>query len=356
MPDEFLPERTYLMMGTDALKEAQLISLLSHSILDLHILPTEKCNFRCIYCYENFQIGKMKKEVITGVKNLISRRMDGLKQLRLSWFGGEPLAATEVILDISHYAKDLAVRNICFYHFGMTTNGYLLDQKRFAQVFNAGITAFQISLDGTQVFHDQTRLRADGSGTFKTIWNNLLGMASTNKQFEVVLRVHVTPDNYRDIYGLLDQIKLDFGSDNRFSVFLKAIANLGGANAGTFETLTGKNKNEILKQLNDHLGNTTKKHELHKNGLDYVCYASAQNAWVVRADGSLAKCTVAFDDDRNNVGKLLENGSLELDQDKIQLWLRGLKTMDASIMGCPLHKLPKLVIGQLKNIPVVALS
>jgi uncharacterized protein len=72
------------MIEAEKLKEAQLASLLSHSILDLHILPTEKCNFRCVYCYEDFQIGRMKDHVVNGVKNLIRRRMDELKQLRIS--------------------------------------------------------------------------------------------------------------------------------------------------------------------------------------------------------------------------------------------------------------------------------
>lgn len=336
-------------MQEEKLKEVQLLSLLSHSILDLHILPTEKCNFRCVYCYEDFQIGKMKNIVINGIKNLISRRINELKQLRISWFGGEPLAATDVVLNISNYAKCLAEQNHCLYNFGMTTNGYLLDQKRFKQMIDAGITSFQISLDGPERQHNKTRLRADGSGTFIKIWTNLLEMAKTNNQFEVVLRIHVTPENHNDIYELLDQIKTNFGYDNRFSVFLKAIANLGGPNSGTFDILTGKTKGEILKQLNDFLGKEVKKHELNKAGLPYICYASAQNSWVVRANGSLAKCTVAFDDDRNSIGELREDGSLQLEQDKIQLWLRGLKTMDSTVMGCPAYKLPQLI----KNIPVV---
>ena len=78
-----------------------------------------------------------------------------------------------------------------------------------------------------------------------------------------------------------------------------------------------------------------------------------QNSWVIRANGSLAKCTVAFNDDRNRIGELNENGSLTLDHDKIQLWLRGLKSMDPSTLGCPAYKLPQLNKGKLDVIAVV---
>lgn len=341
------------MKNVDELRELQLSSVLSHAILDLHILPTEKCNFRCIYCYEDFQIGKMNKKTIQSIKNLIRRRMPELKQLRISWFGGEPLAASDVVLDISNYAKQLAEENACLYNFGMTTNGYLLDLKRFNLIREAGISSFQISLDGPENIHDKTRLRADGSGTFHKIWTNLLAMANSPHEFEVVLRIHVTPENYESIYELLDKIKSHFKNDSRFSVFLKAIANLGGANGGSFDILKGKTKEEILKQLNAFLGKELIRHELVKQGIPYICYASSQNSWVIRADGTLAKCTVAFNDERNKVGVLKEDGSLVLDHDKIQLWLRGLKSLDSTTMGCPAYKLPQLTKGKLDSISVV---
>lgn len=335
--------------------DIQLASSLAHSILDLHILPTEKCNFRCVYCYEDFALGKMPPRVVTGIKNFLAIRMPELRQLRLAWFGGEPLAAADIVLDISHYAKELAKRQGCAFNFGMTTNAYLLDRKRFQNLIGAGVTAFQISLDGPEDIHDKTRLRADGGGTFQKIWQNLVAMANTHHVFEVILRIHVTPLNYHHLPQLLTQIKQQFGRDKRFKIFLKAIANLGGPNMGTFEVLTGKTRVEILKQLNDLLGDEIERHELSKDNQPYICYAAAQNAWVIRADGQLAKCTVMFNDDRNRIGYLNEDGTLELEQDKLNLWLHGLKNKDIAAMGCPAAKLPALTMNtsRLKQIPVV---
>lgn len=47
-------------------------------LLHLIILPTENCNFRCIYCYESFKKGKIKKEVVRGIKNFIYHRIKKL--------------------------------------------------------------------------------------------------------------------------------------------------------------------------------------------------------------------------------------------------------------------------------------
>ena len=74
----------------------------------------------------------MSPKVITGIKNFITRRLPELTQLRISWFGGEPLAAYPIVLDISQYAKSLMDEKGCQYNFGMTTNAYLLDSAKFA--------------------------------------------------------------------------------------------------------------------------------------------------------------------------------------------------------------------------------
>ena len=68
------------------------------------MLPTEQCNFRCTYCYEKF-IGKFfSKENINSIKMLISKRASELKQLRIGWFGGEPLLAKKIVYEISEHA------------------------------------------------------------------------------------------------------------------------------------------------------------------------------------------------------------------------------------------------------------
>ena len=57
----------------------RLARLVNNRELELIILPTEKCNFRCTYCYEDFAIGKMKRETINAVKELIKRRAKDLR-------------------------------------------------------------------------------------------------------------------------------------------------------------------------------------------------------------------------------------------------------------------------------------
>src|SRR5215211_2329775 len=83
--------------------EAELASSFLNESLHLIVLPTEQCNFRCTYCYEDFSIGRMSSEVIQGVKRLIDRRLPSLKSLSVSWFGGEPLLGRAIVEDISEH-------------------------------------------------------------------------------------------------------------------------------------------------------------------------------------------------------------------------------------------------------------
>lgn len=48
---------------------------LDNSIWSLIIMPTEKCNFRCEYCHEDFKIGRMPRAIVDTVKLLIQKRL-----------------------------------------------------------------------------------------------------------------------------------------------------------------------------------------------------------------------------------------------------------------------------------------
>src|SRR5690242_21908734 len=76
----------------------------SSNYLNLIILPTEACNFRCTYCYETFENKKMSRSVVTGAKSLISARAGDVDAFDIGWFGGEPLPAKDVLTDIIKHA------------------------------------------------------------------------------------------------------------------------------------------------------------------------------------------------------------------------------------------------------------
>ena len=55
-------------------RQQQVTAFFRDDVLHLILFSTEQCNFRCTYCYEKFLHGRMKPEVIEGVKRLVTRR------------------------------------------------------------------------------------------------------------------------------------------------------------------------------------------------------------------------------------------------------------------------------------------
>lgn len=334
------------------LNEKKLMTLVSNRYLELIILPTEQCNFRCSYCYEDFSVGKMKRNTVEAIKNLILRRIGGLDVIKISWFGGEPLVAKDIIFELSEFVFAQAQRYPSLkYVSGMTTNAFLLKEQTLKRLVHLGVTHYQISLDGTEEKHNQTRKRMDGLGSFQTIWKNLLCAKHTDLEFHILLRMHLTPDNLHNMHQLVNLIKANFGNDSRFSVFFKTIENLGGPNSSSIKSVPDNDKVKIIQQFYTYLGDALKVKNISSNE-PYVCYAAQTNSFVIRANGKISKCTVAFNDSRNNIGELFDNGTLFIDSNKLALWTRGLKSQNESELHCPMSNMPN-INATLRAIPIV---
>lgn len=92
--------------------------------LELSLLPTEKCNFRCVYCYESFLKGKMQRGVIDGIVAYVRRRSSKLATLQIGWFGGEPLTAPDVIAEVGARLQAICSESGTRYTSSIVTNGY----------------------------------------------------------------------------------------------------------------------------------------------------------------------------------------------------------------------------------------
>lgn len=317
--------------------QSLVLSAVDERLFELILFPTEKCNFRCTYCYEDFKVGKMARPVIDGVKALIDHKLGTIRDLTVQWFGGEPLLAVPVIEEISeHILSRISTRPDVAYRAIMTTNGYLLGPAVYERMVSLGVCHFQVSFDGDEDVHDTTRRTADASGDgFRRIWENLRSIKRSRSSAEVVLRLHLTAENTRSIQALVERLVCEFGGDDRFWVFFKPVSRLGGPNDASLPIL-GEEEAERLKcRL---AGTAAPRLQVFNERFDrgpYVCYASKANSLAVRADGTIAKCTVALSDESNRVGRLLEDGRIAFDRERLMSWLRGLESLDPGELACP---------------------
>lgn len=300
----------------------------------LIILPTEACNFRCVYCYETFVRDKMDEAVQAGLRRYVERRVKGLEQLTIGWFGGEPLCALDVIESLSEAfiasCRQAGVR----YSASMTTNGYLLTSTVAARLAELGVHHYQITLDGPAFTHNERRLlEGTGAGTFETIVGNLTDIARTDLKVDITVRVNFDPGNMGAVPQLLADLRERFRGDRRFSVHFHPVGKFGGAGDDQLEVCDAKEAYGLF----EHAAAEGWRVQTLKTALEpcgSVCYAANPNALVIGSEGSLYKCTVALSDPRNHVGRLLPDGRLQLDDDRLSLWITSGESEDQVCQDC----------------------
>lgn len=319
--------------------------------LKLIVNSSEQCNLRCVYCYETFALGHMKLDVAKGIVRFIEQRAaDGLDWLEIEFFGGEPLGAWNRVKYIAGNVHQLCRQHGVTLVGGMTTNATLLHMDRLEWLLKHGIRAFQITLDGPREIHDARRLSAQKTGTFDAIWQRLAMMqASSLVGLEVTIRVHFDASSWPILAGqpsFLDIIIETFvRHDPQFKLHFHAIGNWGAGSAEGIEFFARREGSraalrDLLARVSEAGLGPSQVPQLKQAPATgeprcEVCYAARANAFVIRADGAVSKCTVAFDDDRNVVGRLTKDGELIIDHELHIPWLRGLVSGDASALACP---------------------
>jgi uncharacterized protein len=303
-------------------------SALATDQLELIIMPTEQCNFRCVYCYEDFKLGRMSAETILSIKQLIEQRSKDIKILRLDWFGGEPLLAKDVVIEISRFAQAISAKHGIAYSALATTNAFLLTPSLMNELCSVGVATFQVSLDGDELDHDSTRVSRNGHGTFKVIWKNLIDLKSSDIAFNILIRLHVSTQNDNRIFEFAEKLIVHFGGDDRFKFIAKGIENLGAPGSAKLVP-----SDDVVEKTNRLLRG--KAAAPVGQVVDSICYAAKPSSFVVRSDGSVSKCTVWLKSEKNKVGHLRPEGQLSLDINKLNEWFKGFESFDRDILSCP---------------------
>ena len=319
-----------------------------HTLLNdsygLIIMPTEKCNFRCKYCYESFAKGRMSEHNIDLLSNVIEEYSSTVENFSLGFFGGEPLLCADLVIKFSTIAKQNLISRGLFYSAGIATNGSLLTSELFDRLLDAGVQFYQITIDGNEEMHNSQRPSASGQPTFRKIVKNLRTMAESNRDFLCLIRCNSDSRNFSKLYDLFDGTTVDFiKNDSRFKIDVHQIwqsdrndVNAHKSTAGCSSTMSQIMDFQMLSNGLNLLGYNSVAFADVPSPMSSACYAGKPNWFVVGSDLSLYKCTVVFDREENKVGEINETGFV-VDRLKNLLWTGSNAITDAGCNSCHLR-------------------
>ncbi|TAN43287.1 MAG: putative geopeptide radical SAM maturase [Nitrospirae bacterium] len=180
-----------------------------NTTLSIRLVMNLDCNLACRYCFEGTRKGKFymsgetADRAVEFVKARISERGDGLEELYITFYGGEPLLSSELIVYVSKRLKALAADRGLNYRFSLMTNGTMLTGKLAAELKPLGLKDAYITIDGPQDLHDNSRPFKGGGGSFEAITRNLKDISGI---IDVFVGGNFTKPNFRRFPELLDHM------------------------------------------------------------------------------------------------------------------------------------------------------
>lgn len=283
------------------LKVENLLYRFSSDHLSLTITPTLDCNFRCRYCYEkSHQETYMTEEVQDKVVDFV-RRFKALSQIDISWYGGEPLLALDIVERLS---KALNTLNLPIHH-AMVTNGYLLTENVVLRLLKLSILSIQITIDGLGDVHNKRRPHLSDRDSFSTIISNIDRLFELTDEIFVAIRVNIDNSN-KDDFPEIASYMLQRYQGKKLVVVPAFVEQINGC-------CNQEQCIESSKAKADYW------HDLFVNhGVYYMdsfpklqigsCMVRKLNAYVISYDGKLYKCWNDVGQPDKAVGSVMKEG------------------------------------------------
>jgi len=165
------------------------------------IMPTAYCNMACSYCgQEHFKSSIRMQRVAERVEAVIADPVT--RNVRVTWFGGEPMLALGVIRELSTRFLTAAKAHGKSYTAGMPTNGSLLTDRTLKVLREeCGLDAIEVTIDGPPEVHDRRRLKRNGTGSFHQITSVLRD--SLPPGLNLTIRVNIDAENEDSVTDLI---------------------------------------------------------------------------------------------------------------------------------------------------------
>lgn len=213
--------------GFFKMKENHLLYSVYSSNVHYVICPTMSCNYSCLYCYEH-ENGKqhpaevMSKDVIEKLIKFVKNQVEGLetiKDIKVTWFGGEPLLGINVMEEISRNLISYAKEKNIGYHSSMITNGFLFDDKISKMCSEKlKITMAQITIDGAGAVYKEYKGAPDKA--YDRVLGNII---NASRYMKVNVRFNVDKNNYNSVMSVVEYMLKEKNINENIRLYLAPI-------------------------------------------------------------------------------------------------------------------------------------
>jgi uncharacterized protein len=184
--------------------------------LSIKLVMNLDCNLACKYCFEGKRKGghymteKTAEDFIEFVRKT-ARRQKQIKEILITYYGGEPLLSRALIVSVSERLKSFAKKSGVRLKLYITTNGTLLTKETVKRLKPLGLKEAFVTLDGPSEIHNAFRPFKGGRGSFDAIVKNI---GDVRTRIAVALNGNFVKGNYGRFPALLDHLR-DEGIDIR---------------------------------------------------------------------------------------------------------------------------------------------
>ncbi len=160
------------------------------------IAPTNSCNMACPYCFEftkfnGVMSNKTIDQFVPYLESMVksSPHIKKWSSILVTWYGGEPLLAPDVISKLSKKLMGFAESHGMEFRADAITNGICLGRKNVEILRRNQVRLVQVTIDGPKSVHDISRpLKRKNMPNYETILSNI---AELPEEIRLTLRINV---------------------------------------------------------------------------------------------------------------------------------------------------------------------
>ena len=317
--------------------------------MHLTLAPTMDCCFRCHYCFEKYKEKKyMTPEIMDQIIKYVTSYPE-LKNIKITWFGGEPLMAVPQIEEFYDKFRDIwqepFISNII-------TTGYHIDKESVRVMQKVGISSVQITLDGMKETHNKVKHLPSGEDVFERILSNIELLNDSAPEINITIRVNLTLGNKEEYIPLHKLCLTRFYGRSNITISPAFVLDRGTGD------ICRSNNNIFF----GHIERSKFILNLAKNGINSVfvrypepffneCAIRNEMAIAFDPEGYAYKCWEVIGNKEYAIGKLNDDGILtDINQTILNRQLYGADTFDDPICsqckylpicngGCPIQRI-----------------